>query len=194
MVAPVAHRHVHAQYRRRRPRKGGGEIHHRAIEKIPLPVIAFAVRRGAARPQSRRQPAVEFQAHAGLVHVRYAAQPLPLSGSQQAELGNRARQPARPGVGGQKGLIEVARRILPHRQVGPHPQAQPFAQRLLVLAAAPHRDTEARLGAEIPFALEGQPTEYRVDVDDLALRSSVEVTVRGDGGAEIAGPALAGAA
>ena len=162
--------------------------------KSRLLVVAFAVRRGAARPQARRQPAVEFQAHAGLVHVRYAAQPLTLRGGQQADFGNRVRQPTRPDMGGQEGLIEVAARILPHRQVGADPQAQPLAQRLLVLAAAPHRDAETRLGTEIPLALEGQPTKRRVDVNDLAFRSSVQIAVRREGGAEIAGPALTGAA
>ena len=48
------------------------------------------------------------------------------------------------------------------------------------------------MGTEFPLALEGQPPEHRVDVDDLAFRSSVQVAVRREGGAEIAGPALTG--
>ena len=116
-------------------------------------MVALAVRRGAARPQPRRQPAVEFQAHAGLVRVyRLAAEPLPLRGGQQADLGNRAGQPARPGVRGYEQLVEVAAAVFALRQVGAHPQPQPFAQGVLVLAAAPHRHAEAGAGAEISLA------------------------------------------
>ena len=65
-----------------------------------------------------------------------------------------------------------------------------MTQWLLVLAAAPYRHAQARAGAEIPLAAEGKPAECRVDVDNLALRGGVEVAVRGEGAAEIAGEAL----
>ena len=96
MFARVAYGGVYLQHGRRGPDKTGGELDHRAVEEVALLVVALPVRHGAARPYARRQATVELQAHAGLVDVWQAAQPLTLRGGQQADFGNRARQPARP--------------------------------------------------------------------------------------------------
>ena len=50
-----------------------------------------------------------------------ASAPAP-RGRQQADLGNRARQPVRPGVRGEEQLVEVAAAVFTLRQVGAHPQ------------------------------------------------------------------------
>ena len=102
-----------------------------------------------------------------------------MRGGKQADLGPWAGQPARPDVRGEEMLIEITARVFPHRNVGSHFEPQPLAQRLLVLAAAPHRQAESGLGAEIPLAREGQPSEHGVDVDDLALGGGVEVACPG---------------
>ena len=174
-VAGVADGHVDAQHRRRRPREGGGEIHHRAVQEVACQVVALAVRHGTARPDAGRQLVVELEAAAEFVGVRLAAQPLALRGAENAQLGARAEAPERSGVGGQKVLVEVAARILPQDRVDAQAKRQALVSRL----PPPHGNPEAGLGAKIPLAREGQASEGGVDVDDLAFRGGVEVGVRG---------------
>ena len=112
----------------------------------------------------------DFQARALLIDLWMAAEPLPVGSGQQAEVGAPARQPARPRVRRQEGLVEVTAAVFALRQVGADAQPQALAERLLVLAAAP--DRQAKAGALLPrflIAAEGQAPEHRVEIDDLGL-------------------------
>lgn len=92
---------------------------------------------------------------------------------------------------GSESAVETPALVVQPRGVGAGAQAQPLAERQLVLPARPHGNPYPRPRERFGVAAEGQASEGGVDPDDFGVGGAVDVAVWGDGNAEISCPALA---
>ena len=116
----------------------------------------------------------DLEANAPVVMVGPGSDPAAPQAGEHAELRGPARPPARPGMDGAEGLVELPARVLLPRQIPAHAQPHPIAQRMLVLAARPHREPHAGGGQLLLVAAERQVE----DVDDLVVGGRADVAVR----------------
>ena len=150
-------------------------------------VVALVPGGARAQADAAREAVFEFEAPAELVAVDEAAASALARAGEQAHLGVGTHPPARPGVEGDRHLIEAAALVFPAGEVRAQAHAQALAQWMLILPSAPEDEAESRA-----FALELVAAERQiVDVDDLRIRHRADVRVRRDGKSEMRAPASA---
>ena len=94
-------------------------------------------------------------------------------------------------MGGEGHPVELARAVLPARDVAAGAQPPAGVNGVLVLAAGPERDTDAGPGL-VALVGERQPPELGIEQDGALARAGGDVAVGRERGADADAPALAG--
>ena len=117
----------------------------------------------AERPKPPRNTPCRVEPDANGTVLHLAGGPALLRGAEQACFGVLVHEPPRTQVDGRGGAVEIAAAVLARDEVGAGAHTQTFAQRMLVLAAAPHHHAGARGRARVLAA----PERQAEDVDEL---------------------------
>ena len=165
-----------------------GEHHEGPLEALVLLVFPVLPGGPAAQPEAPGEQVLHFEARPEIIVEGGAAPPALARGRQQAQFGRSAQQPARPDVALHERLVKLAALVFPVVDVEPRAQAPAVSQGILVFGAAPAHHADIRAGHDLAAPAKRQA----VDIDELRVRGRVDVGIRGQGKAEIPGPAPPG--